>query len=169
VLNNGHSGAYGGLLSRLVKTQKKLCVEYFWHIIFKYCIEVVKKCHHCRVFTRKMHVHPAPLFPVITIGPFTKWEVDFTTCHSSLAKGNKYIIMTTDYFTKWEKSMPTFSNGCETTNLFIFNQVIARFGASKEIVIDHGSEFQNKMMSKLDEKLRIKQRHLSPCYSQANG
>jgi hypothetical protein len=50
---------------------------YFWSLIFKDCIEVVKKCHPCQVFARKMHSHLAPLHPFITIGPFTKWGVDF--------------------------------------------------------------------------------------------
>eukprot|EP00253_Pinus_taeda_P025324 PITA_25324 len=33
-----------------------------------------------------MRTHPTPLFPVINIGPFTKWGIDFTTCHSPSAE-----------------------------------------------------------------------------------
>ena len=48
---------------------------------------------------------------------------------------------------KWVKAMPTFKYDGETTNLIFFNQIIARFDFLKDIVIDHGIHFQNKMMS----------------------
>jgi transposase InsO family protein len=53
--------------------------------------------------------------------------------------------------------------------LFIFNQIVARFGIPKEIVTDHGSHFQNKMMIELTSKLGFKQEHSSPYYPQENG
>jgi len=77
VLNDCHSVACGGHLSELVIAQKLLRASYFWPTIFKDCIEVVKKCHPCQVFTKKMCSHTTPLHPVITICPFTKWGADF--------------------------------------------------------------------------------------------
>ena len=53
--------------------------------------------------------------------------------------------------------------------LFLFNQVIAHFGIPREIVIDHGSHFQNSMMADLALKLGFRQEHSSPYYPQANG
>jgi len=110
-------------------------------------------------FTKKMRAHPT-MFPVITIGPFTKWGVAFTTCHPTLARGHHYIIVVVDYFTKWVEAMSTFANDGETTTLFIFNQVITRFRISREIVIDHDSHFQNCMISKLALKLGFRQEQL---------
>jgi hypothetical protein len=81
VLNDCHTGACGGHLSGLETTQKILRAGYFWPSLIKYCVEVVKKCHPCQIFSRKMWAHPAPMFPVIVVGPFTKWGIDFTTCH----------------------------------------------------------------------------------------
>ena len=86
-------------------------------------------------------MHPAPLFLVITIGPFTKWRIDFTTCHPISSRGHRYIIVVIDYFTKWEKAIMTFSNDGETTKLFVFNQVISRLEVPREIVTNHGSHF----------------------------
>jgi hypothetical protein len=89
------------------------------------------------------------MFPVIDVVPFTKWEIDFTTCHLDSAKGHCYIIVAVDYFTKWVEAMPTFNNDGETMTLFIFNQIVARLDIPKEIVTEYGSHFQNKMMSEL--------------------
>jgi hypothetical protein len=124
------------------KQPKKYCVRYFWPMIFKDCVEVVKSVILVKYFLERC-AHPAPLFPVITIGPFTKWGIDFMTCHPPLARGNHYIIMVIDYFTKWVEAMPTFTNDGETATLFIFNQIISRFGVPRDIVTDHGSHFQN--------------------------
>jgi hypothetical protein len=59
-------------------------------------------------FSWKMHAHPSHYLSVITIGPFTKWGIDFTTFHPPSARGNCYIIVVIDYFTKWVEAMPTF-------------------------------------------------------------
>ena len=78
VLNDSHGGACGGHLSRLSTAQKILRAGYFWPSIFKYCVNVVKKCHPCQVFARNMHSCSAPLIhPIVTVGPFTKWRLDF--------------------------------------------------------------------------------------------
>jgi hypothetical protein len=169
VLNDCHTGACGGHLSGLATTQNILRAGYFWPTLIKDCIESVKKCHPCQIFSQKMRAHPAPMFPVITIGPFTKWGIDYTTCNPPSARGHRYIIVAVDYFTKWVEAMPTFKDDGETATLFLFNQIIARFGVPREIVTDHGSHFQNQMMSELTSKLGLRQEHSSPYYPQANG
>jgi hypothetical protein len=63
-----------------------------------------------------MWAHPAPMFLVIVVGPFIKWEIYFTTCHLALARGHHYIIVAVDYFTKWVKAMPTFINDEENSS-----------------------------------------------------
>jgi hypothetical protein len=116
-----------------------------------------------------MRAQLAPMFPDIVVGPLTKWGIDFTTCHPASARGHHYIIVVVDYFTKWVKAMPTFNNDGETTAIFIFNQIVARFVIPKEIFTHHGSHFQNKMMTKLTSKLGFKQQHSSPYYPQVSG
>jgi hypothetical protein len=71
-MNDCHSGACGGHLSGLATTQKILHTRYFWPLIFKDCITIVKKCHPCQIFSWKMRAHPASLHPVISVGPFAK-------------------------------------------------------------------------------------------------
>ena len=116
-----------------------------------------------------MSFHPTPLYPIITAGPFTKWGVDFMDCNPSLARGHHHIIVAMDYFTKWEEAIPTTKYDGETTTHFIFNQIITRFGILKELVTDHGIQFQNKMMEELASKLGYKQEHSSSYYPQVNG
>lgn len=89
-------------------------------------------------------------------------------CHPTFAIGHKYIIVAIDYFMKWVKAIPTLSNNGNMDSLFILNHIITRFGVLIHIVIDHGSHFQNTMMTELSTALGFKQEHSSSYYLQAN-
>jgi hypothetical protein len=68
-------------------------------------------------------------------------------------RAHHYIIVAIDYFTKWVEVMPMFKDDGETAVLFLFNQIIARFSIPRDIVTDHGSHFQNQMMTELHQIL----------------
>ena len=129
-----------------LQPKKILRAGYFWPSIFKDCVDVAKRCHPCQVFTRNMCSKPALLHPIITAGPFTKWGLDFMDCNQASAGGHHHIIVAVDYFMKWAEAMPTVKSDGEIAAQFIFNQIITRFGISKELVTDHGRKFQNRMM-----------------------
>ena len=118
VLNDFHAGACGDHLSRLAIAQKILCAGYFWPSIFKDCIETVKKIPLCQNFTTKKHTRPTLLHPILTVGPFAKWGIDFMHCRPTSTEGHNYIIATVDYFTKWAEAMPTYAKDGKQT-LFI--------------------------------------------------
>ena len=65
--------------------------------------------------------------------------------------------------------MPTFKANGKTVAYFVINQIITHFGIPKEIVTDHGSHFQNSVMTELNTMLGFKQDHSSSFYPQANG
>ena len=75
-----------------------------------------------------MCAHHAPLFPMIIAGPFTKWRVDFITCHPTSTRGHHYIIVAIDYFMKWVEAMPIIRNDIENATYFVFNHIITHFG-----------------------------------------
>ena len=74
-------------------------------------------------------------------------------CNPTSARGHGYIIVAVDYFTKWVEAMPTYAEDGNTTTLFLFKYIIARFGVLQSIVTDHGSHFHNQMMEELSAKL----------------
>ena len=128
---------------------------YFWPSIFKDCIVTVRKCHDFQIYHRKMCVPPIPLHPVIPIGPFAKWGIDFMMCNPHSAGGHAYIIVAVEYFTKWAKTMPTLAADGKTAAQFIFNHIIARFGVPQAIVTDHGSHFRHYMVAELTSMLGL--------------
>ena len=64
--------------------------------------------------------------------------------------------------------MATYKADGETATFFFFNQIITRFDIPKEIVTNHGSHFQNSMMTELTTMLGFKQEHSSSFYLQVN-
>ena len=104
----------------MATSQKILCIGYFWPSIFKYCHEAIKKFRPCQHFYLKNNAHPAPLHPIIVIGPFAKWGIYFMHCKPTSAKGHGYIIVAMDYFTKWDEAMPTYAEDGKTATLFLF-------------------------------------------------
>ena len=88
-----------------------------------------------------MRSKPAPLHPIITAGPFTKWGLDFMDCNPASVGGHHHIIVVVDYFTKWVEAMHAIKSDDETVVRFVFNQIITRSDIPKELVIDHGRHF----------------------------
>jgi len=111
-----------------------------------------------------MHAHPAPLFPIIAVGPFYEWGIDFMTCTLDFSRGHKYIIMAVDYFTKWVEAIPAIKNIGETITIFIFNKIITRFRVARHLFTDHGTHFKNTMMKELATKLGFRHDQSCPYY-----
>ena len=153
----------------MATAQKILRIGYFRPSVFKDCHEVVKKCPPCQCFYPKKCTHPTLLHPVIAIGPFTKWGIDYMHCKPTLAEGHGYIIIAVDCFTKWSEAIPTYVEDGNIASLFLFNHVIGRFRVPQSIVTDHGSHFQNQMMEELSSKMGFRHEKSTPYYPQANG
>lgn len=169
VLSDYHSGACGGHMSGYATAQKILRAGYFWPSIFKDCILAECSCHECQIHHRKMRAPPAPLHPVVTVGPFAKWGIDHTSYNPHSAGGHGYIITAVDYFTKWAEVMPTLNEDGHTVAQFLFNHVITRFGVPQAIVTDHGKHFRHHMMTLLTTQLGLRQDSSTLYYPQSNG
>ena len=95
-LNDCHVGACGRHLSRYATVQKILCTGYFWPTIFRYCILAVRSCHAYQIFDRKICKLSTPMHPIVSMGRFSKWGIDFMTCNPRLFGGHGYIIVAVD-------------------------------------------------------------------------
>jgi hypothetical protein len=149
--------------------QKIIRASYFWPTLFHDCIHAVKRCDKCQLYANKARAPPALLHPVITVGPFCKWGIDFMTCNPPSSNGHKYIIVAVDYFTKWVEAMPTFNNTADTATRFFFNHVISHFGVPLQLVSDHGKHFENEIFVELSSRLGFSHEFASPYYPQSNG
>jgi hypothetical protein len=68
-------------MSGYATAQKIIRVCYFRPSLFKYFITVIHKFHACQTYNNKIRSHPTPLHPIVYVGPFAKWGIDFMTCN----------------------------------------------------------------------------------------
>ncbi|XP_073261097.1 uncharacterized protein [Populus alba] len=75
---------------------------YFWMTMEKDCIDYVRKCHKCQVYSDKINAPPSPLFNMTSPWPFAMWGIDVIGQSTQRpAISIKFILVAIDYFTKW--------------------------------------------------------------------
>jgi hypothetical protein len=67
-----------------------------------------------------------------------KWGLDFIGPNKPTwtLKGNKYILVTTDYATKWVEAKALKTNIAVVTARFLYEYILTRFGCPLNIVVD---------------------------------
>ena len=64
-------------------------IELFYNVVHSTSspMDPVQKCQPCQFFSTKLHSHPAPLHPIVDVGPFSKWGIDFMLCNLASVGG----------------------------------------------------------------------------------
>ena len=74
---------------------------YFWMTMEKDCIEFVRKCHKCQIYSDKIQAPPIPLFNMVSPWPFAMWGIDVVgPINPKASNGHRFILVAIDYFTK---------------------------------------------------------------------
>jgi hypothetical protein len=141
----------------------------FGPLFSKIVLRQSKNAHPAKFFTKRHAPTLLCCIPLLPSAPLPNGALISCSVILPQLGGTVTSSCTIDYFTKWVEAMPTFLNDGHTATLFLFNHIITRFGVPQAIVTDHGSHFQNKMMSDLHAKLGFLHENSSPYYPQANG
>ena len=100
-----------------------------------------------------------PLTPIIPLAPFEKWGIDFIgPINLASAQKKKYIILATDYATKWMEARSTRKNNALAAALFLFEDIMMRFGYPLELVSNRGKHFLNNVILDITTRYLIKHR-----------
>ena len=74
-----------------------------------------------------------------------------------------------DYFTKWVEAEPLATITKKSICLFVWRNIICRYGIPRVLVSDNRKQFDNGAFRDFYTKLGIKNHYSSPAYLQANG
>ncbi|KAL5572617.1 hypothetical protein UlMin_022214 [Ulmus minor] len=113
-------------------------------------------------------------------GKFTLEEVHAGVCgnHSSgrtlahriLRQGQlKYVVVAIDYYTKWVEAEALAKITEQNVTAFIWKNIVCRFGVPRELVSDHGTQFENEKLQSICDRLGIKKVFSSPAHPKSNG
>ena len=84
-------------------------------------------------------------------------------------RGNKYILVVTDYFTKWIEVCHVSDQTAVTCAQIIFNDVICRFGCPLSMHSEQGRNYESQVFQESCEILEIRKTRNTPRNPKCNG
>ncbi|XP_057730205.1 uncharacterized protein LOC130945514 [Arachis stenosperma] len=169
VLWEVHEGCCGHHIRGKALARKLIRAGYYWPSMIKDSQEFVKKCTKCQE-NANFHRAPASELSLLTTSrPFAQWGVDILGPFPVGSGQVKYLIAAIDYYTKWieAEALPSISSA--NCRKFLWRQVITRFGISKVVISDNGTQFTDKKFIEFLNGLGIKQKFSSVEHPQTNG
>lgn len=79
-----------------------------------------------------------------------------------------YILVATEYFTKWAKAKAIRTNAAKNATIFMYENIVTRFGCPKILVSDRGIRFLNDMIREMMDRFQIDHRKTTPYHSKTN-
>jgi hypothetical protein len=130
----------------------------------------VRACNSCQLFAGKKNLPTLPLILIKVEAPFQQWDLDFIEeIHPQLSAQHRWILTATDYFMKWVESIPNQNATDSVVIKFLEENILARFGCPRKIVIDNAQAFKFMAMINLCQKYNIILGHSIAYYPQGNG
>src|SRR5450759_702690 len=171
VLHTFHSGEEGGHFGVQTTIRKIRTAWYWWPTLHKDVKKYIRSCGPCQHSGKPSVRDHWALTPIIPLGPFAKWGIDFIgpISPASRTHRNRYIILATDYGTKWVEAKATRKNDASTAGRFLFENILMRFGAPWELVSDRGLHFINETIENITYQHQITHRLTTPYNPKANG
>jgi transposase InsO family protein len=171
VMRGAHDDPLGGGHVGFVRTYAKLAQRYFWRGMYSDVAEWVLRCPTCLArklqqqrgvpvlgFGHESISHPFEFVGVDVVGPFPPTE-----------RGNRYVVVFTDYLTRWVEAFAVVEHTAESVAELLINEVVARHGAPRVLLSDNGPEFRSKLLAAVTTMVGVGRRFSSPYHPQCNG
>jgi hypothetical protein len=85
------------------------------------------------------------------------------------AQGNlKYVVVAVEYFSKWIEAKPLATITSATVNFF-WQNIVCRFGVSKDITVDNGTQFDAETFKAFCSQIGTKIHFASVRHPESNG
>jgi hypothetical protein len=148
-------------------TYQRIIEKYFWPKMAKDIEQYVKTCDICQHRGgRKAHEQ---LHPIKVGQPFDRVGIDVVGPLPITTKGNRYIVVASDYLTKWPEARATQDQTAPTIANFVYEDIICRHGCPTELLSDQGPSFRSELMEEFCNIMEIRHKLSSPYHPQTNG
>ena len=127
------------------------------------------RCDSCASIKPPLKSLKAPLGAMTIGAPVDRLGTDLLGPLPLTPRGNRHILVVTDYFTKWVEIFAVPDQTAETCAEVILNEVIACYGCPYEIHSDQGRNYESRIFSELCLLLEVRKTRTSPGNSRCNG
>ena len=166
ILYHSHSDPLAGHFS-LDETYRRIKIRYYWPQMFDDVRKYVKTCDECQRRGKNQRIEP--LHPIKVGQPFDRLGMDIVGPLPMTNRGNKYIVVATEYLTKWPEACALPDAKASSVVSFFYEDIICRHGCPKEVLTDRGTHFVNEMLDSLCDKFGVKHKLSTAYHPQTNG
>nr|GEV14129.1 reverse transcriptase domain-containing protein [Tanacetum cinerariifolium] len=167
IINACHSGPTGGHYGANYTAKKVFNSGFYWPMIYKDAIELVKCCDSCQRQGKISQKDEMPQNVIQVCEIFDVWGINFMGPFSS-SKGNKYILVAVDYLSKWVEAKALPTNDARVV-VKVLKSLFSQFGTPKAIISDRGTHFCNDQFSRVMAKYEVTHRLSTAYHPQTSG
>ena len=84
-------------------------------------------------------------------------------------RGNRYVLVISDYFTKWTESYALPDQTATTIAEKVVSEFVSHFGIPRQIHSDQGTNFESNVMAEICKLLGIEKTRTTPLHPQSDG
>ena len=168
ILKLMHDSPISGHLGKK-KTCARVLQHFYWCGVGDDVQNWIRQCDTCGSIKAPPRRYRAPLGAMPVGAPLDRLGTDFLGPLPLTPRGNRHILVVTDYFTKWVEIFAVPDQTAVTTAEVILNEVIARFGCPYEIHSDQGRNFESQIFAELCRLLEVRKTRTSPGNPKCNG
>ena len=169
LMRESHDSAYGGHRG-FSRTYLSIRSRYFWHRMYADIYNYCQTCTACQKAKIQKPNKPLPLNPLPI--PSSPWSVVHCDIYGPLTvskEGYRYLLVCVCSFTKFCEAIPLKNVEAPTVARAMYEHVFTRYGMSRVLITDRGSQFTSKLMSALCDLFKIKHLYTSSFRPQTNA
>jgi hypothetical protein len=141
---------------------------FYWPKAASDAAELVQKCKNCQKCARDQK-QPSSLTQLIQpTWPLQRWGLNLLGPLPP-AQGNlKYVVVAVEYFSKWIEAKPLATITSTTVQKFFWHNIVCRFGMSKAITVDNGTQFDAETFKDFCDQIGTKIHFASVRHPESN-
>ncbi|CAF1106349.1 unnamed protein product [Adineta ricciae] len=155
----------------ITRTWLKIRQVCFWRGMKQTIVNYIRSCDKCSRYNSNRNKPTGHLNPIeLPEGPLELVSMDFwgpTPQYSS--KGNKYVLVISDYYTRYVVATPLPNNTAITAAQCFVENFAFKFGVPRRLITDQGVHFNNELMRNVTKLLGTNHIQTTAYHPQSNG
>jgi len=160
-LGSGHFG-----INRTYQTMK---LKYFWKGMLAQTENWVKSCTRCEAKKSPPKSYRAELQPLPPAAVNERYGIDLVGPLPTSLKGNKYIVVFTEYCTRYAEAFALPDAKAHTIAKVFCDEICMRYGSPKYLLSDLGSNLLSQVMAETCQYMGTSRLVTSPYHPQTNS
>lgn len=168
-LQLAHDNLLGGGHQAMARTYAKIMEHWWWPNVYLDTHHYTESCSTCKRAQKTKTGTQGPLQSISASEPFEVMGMDFLGPLPSTSKGNRWMLVITDYHTKWAFVIPMKETTSIAVTEALCRNVVLLFRTPKRIITDRGSNFNSELINEVYRLIGIAKSTTTAYHPQTDG